>query len=211
MADCEPAISRPDPELVQRAARFSAATLGEAAGKSVDLPAAIKPVSPNMRVCGPAITVSSTPVDNLMLHQAIYAALPGDVLVAAVAGQYEAGYWGEIMTHAALHRQVAGLVIDGCVRDAERIEQMGFPVFSRGLCVRGTAKRGGGFLNRPITIGEVRIMPGDLVVGDRDGVVVIPQLETKQVLEAAEKRTRKEDWVKSQIAAGKTTLEIYEW
>lgn len=211
MAECDPVLSRPDAELVRRAARYSTATLAEAIGKSVDLPAAIKPISAKMRVCGPAITVDSPPADNLMLHQALYVAMPGDVLIAAVSGHYEAGYWGEIMTHAALHRQIAGLVMDGCVRDAEVIEQMGFPVFARGLCIRGTAKRGGGLLNRPITIGEVVIQPGDLVVGDRDGVVVIAQLEIKHVLAQAERRMQKEKWVKSQLAAGKTTLEIYEW
>ena len=109
----ESKVSRPDAGLVQRAAQFSAATLGEAVGKRTDLPAAIKPIAPNMRVCGPALTVSSPPMDNLTIHQTIYRAAPGDVLVVEVSGHYEAGYWGEIMTHAALNRRIAGLVIDG--------------------------------------------------------------------------------------------------
>lgn len=180
-------------------------------GNKGALPTAIKPIVPNTRVCGPAITVSSPPMDNLMLHKAIYVVEPGDVLVVEVSGYYEGGYWGEIMTHAALHRKVAGLVIDGCVRDADAIEQMGFPVFSRGLCIRGTAKRGGGLLNKAITIGEVRIVPGDLVVGDRDGVVIVSHSEIAYVLTEAEKRRRKENWVKNQLASGRTTLEIYEW
>lgn len=211
LADGETVISRPDSTLIQRAAEFSSATLGEAAGKPIDLPAAIQPISPRMKVCGPAITVSSPARDNLTLHQAIYVANPGDVLVVEVSGLYEAGYWGEIMTQAALHRKIAGVVIDGCVRDSDAIEETGFPVFARGLCIRGTAKRGEGHLNRPITIGEVSILPGDLVVGDRDGVVVIPQPEILPVLAAAEKRDQKERWVKDELAAGKTTLEIYGW
>ena len=211
MADGEIVIARPDSSLVQRAAGFSTATLGEATGKRIDLPAAIKPISQRMRVCGPAITVRSPARDNLTLHQAIYVANPGDVLVVEVSGFYEAGYWGEIMTHAALHRKIAGLVIDGCVRDSDPLEEMGFPVFARGLCIRGTVKRGKGRVNRPITIGEISIVPGDLVVGDRDGVVVIPQSEILQVLAEAEKRNQKEDRVKEDLAAGKTTLEIYGW
>ncbi len=211
MADGETVISRPDSTLIQRAADFSTATLGEASGKAIDLSSAIQPISPRMKLCGPAITVSSPARDNLTLHQAIYVAHPGDVLVVEVSGLYEAGYWGEIMTQAALHRKIAGLVIDGCVRDSDAIEETGFPVFARGLCIRGTAKRGKGRINRPITIGEVRIMPGDLVVGDRDGVVVIPQPEILQILAEAEKRNQKESWVKDELAAGKTSLEIYGW
>ncbi len=211
MPDGERVISRPDSALIQRAAKFSTATLGEATGKPIDLPVAIKPVSPRMRACGPAVTVASPARDNLTLHQAIYVANPGDVLVVEVSGLYEAGYWEDIMTHAALHRKIAGLVIDGCVRDSDAIEEAGFPVFSRGLCIRGTAKRGKGKMNQPITIGEVSIRPGDLVVGDRDGVVVIPQSEILEVLAEAGKRDQKENRVKDELAAGKTTLEIYGW
>lgn len=211
LADRESVISRPDPALIQRARKCSTATLAEAAGKRIDLPAAIKPIAPEMRVCGPATTVSSPGLDNLPLHRAIYVANPGDVLVVEVSGKYEAGYWGEIMTCAALHRKIAGLVIDGCVRDSEAIAGMEFPVFSRGLCIHGTAKREKGLINSPIMIGEVCVRPGDLVVGDKDGVVVIPQPEVLQVFGAAEKRKQKEDGVKEQLAAGKTTLEIYGW
>ena len=211
LADGERVIARPDSALVQRVAEFSTATLGEAAGKPIGLPVAIKPISPSMRACGPVVTVTSPARDNLTLHQAIYVANPGDMLVVEVSGLYEAGYWGDIMTHAALHRKIAGLVIDGCVRDSDAIEEAGFPVFCRGLCMRGTAKRGKGRINQPITIGEVSIRPGDLVVGDRDGVVVIPQSEVPDVLAEAGKRDQKENRIKDELAAGKTTLEIYGW
>ena len=211
MTNSDSTVSRPDAELVQRAARFSTATLGEALGKRGDLPPAIKPIALSMRVCGPAVTVSSPPLDNLALHKAIYLAAPGDVLVVEVSGYFEAGYWGEILTQAALCRNIAGLVIDGCVRDSSAIEQTKFPVFSRGLCIRGTTKKGAGRINQPITIGEIRISPGDLVVGDRDGVVVVPQSELAAVLAAAVAREQKEDRVKQQLKSGRTTLEIYGW
>lgn len=200
-----------DSDLIQRAARFGSATLHEAAGKKGALPYGIKPVAPGMKLCAPAVTVSSPPMDNLTLHRAIYQAGPGTALVVEVGGEYEGGYWGEIMTVAARQRGIAGLVIDGCVRDAALIEEMGFPVFSRGLSIRGTDKRGGGGINSAITVGEVTIRPMDLVVGDRDGVVVIPRQEIASTLEAAQKREEKEDRVKEELAAGKSTLDIYGW
>ena len=117
-----------------------AATLHEAGGKIGAMPSAIKPVAPAFRCCGPAVTVHSPGGDNLWLHRALYIAQPGDVLVVHVSGAYDHGYWGEIMTTMAKARGLAGLVIDGCVRDGVLLEQIGFPVFARGLCIRGTGK-----------------------------------------------------------------------
>lgn len=211
MVEIMQGIVRPDSDLIERALRFGSATLHEAAGKRGAFPYGIKPVSPGMRLCGPAVTVSSPPMDNLTIHQAIYQALPGDVLVVVVGGEYEGGYWGEIMTFAAGQRRIGGLVIDGCVRDADLIAQMAFPVFSRGLSIRGTDKKGGGRINAAVAVGEVTVHPGDLVVGDRDGVVVIPRQDVASVLEEARKREAKEDQVKRDLAAGKSTLEIYGW
>ena len=198
-------------ETLQRVSRYGSATLHEAMGKKGALPYGIKPIHPTMKICGPAATVSSPPIDNLMLHQALYVAQPGTVLVVDVNRGYEAGYWGEIMTVAAQQRKIAGLVIDGCVRDADLIEKLGFPVFSRGLSIRGTDKKGGGHINSPIVIGDVTVHPGDLVVGDRDGVVVIPPEEVHSTLDASQKREAKEDQIMKEIAAGKSTLEIYGW
>lgn len=203
--------ARPGTEQIRRAAQFSAATLLEAAGKKGALPSGIKPLAASMKICGPAVTVSSPPADNLTLHEAIYAAQPGDVLVVEVSGIHEAGYWGDIMTEAAICRGLQGLVIDGCVRDALDIQASGFPVFARGLCIRGTGKAGGGHINEPIKIGDVRIEPGDLIVGDCDGVVVIPAARVDEVLENAQKREAHENDVREQLRKGRTTLEIYGW
>ena len=112
----------------------------EAGGKIGALPSIIKPVAPAFRCCGPALTVHSPGGDNLWLHRALDVAQPGDVLVVHVSGAHEHGYWGEIMTTMAKVRGLAGLVIDGCVRDGVLLEQIGFPVFARGLCIRGTGK-----------------------------------------------------------------------
>ena len=204
-------IARPEPALIERAACFSSATLHEAMGKRGSLSYGIKPIIPEMRVCGPAVTVSSPPMDNLIIHKAIVAAQSGDILVVEVGGVYEAGYWGEIMTHAAQQRGIAGLVIDGCVRDGTLIERMAFPVFARGLSIRGTKKEGLGGINHPLTFGEIIVNPGDLIVGDGDGVVVVPREEIAQVLREAQKRDEKEAEVKRELTAGKTTLAIYGW
>jgi 4-hydroxy-4-methyl-2-oxoglutarate aldolase len=200
-----------DTAAISRAIHFGTATLHEAMGRKGALPHHIKPISPRMKIAGPAVTVSSPPMDNLMLHQAIYVAEPGSVLLVEVNRGYEGGYWGEIMTIAAQQRNIAGLVIDGCVRDADLIEHLGFPVFSRGLSVRGTDKQGGGHINWPILVGDITVNPGDLVVGDRDGVIVVPAAEISATLEAAQKREAKEQETKKNLIAGKSTLAIYGW
>jgi 4-hydroxy-4-methyl-2-oxoglutarate aldolase len=204
-------ILRPEAALIQRASRYSSATLHEAMGRKGALPYGIKPISPEMKLCGPALTVSSPPLDNLMVHRAMYLAQPGDILVVEVGGGYEGGYWGEIMTHAAQQRKIAGFVIDGCVRDGALIQELGFPVFSRGLSIRGTNKNGGGKINHPIKIGDITISPGDLIVGDGDGLVVVAREEIPQVLDAAQKREEKEEYFKQELAKGKSTIDLYGW
>jgi len=191
--------------------QFSAATLHEALGRVGNLPSAIKPISPGMKVCGPAYTVKTMPRDNVLLHRAYAYAKPGDVIVASCSGFYEAGYWGDLMSLGAKTRGIAGLVIDGCVRDADDIEAMGFPVFSRGLCIRGTSNHGDGTLNESIVIGEVWVHPGDIIVGDRDGVVVVPQNRIAEAIEKATAREGREEAVRTQLRQGKTSIQIYGW
>ena len=204
-------IERPHPALIERAAAFCAATLHEASGQLGALPSAIKPVTPDLKLCGPAVTVLSPPSDNLWLHRAIYVAQPGDILVVDVGGFSEAGYWGEIMTHAAIARRLGGLVIDGCVRDGPLLQGLGLPIFSRGLCIRAIGKdqQARGSVNQPIRIGEIVIQPGDLVAGDRDGVVIIPLSQIEATLANSAAREEKEDRVIKELAAGRSTLEIY--
>lgn len=193
--------------------KFDSATLHEAAGQIGALPSGIKPVAQGMRVEGPAFTVSSPPGNNLWLHKAIAEASAGDVLVVEVGGRYEAGYWGEIMTVAAQASGVVGLVIDGCVRDVEQIVGRGFPVFARGLCIQGTDKDSDppGSLNESITIGDVEISPGDLIVGDSDGVVAIPSDRIEEVFARSRERLDKEAAVMERLRRGETTLDIYGW
>lgn len=197
--------------LIEQLAQFQAATIHEAIGKQGALPSAIKPIVPSMMLCGRAFTIDSMPRDNLLLHRAIAQASEGDVLVAKMSNFYEAGYWGELMSVGAMQRGIAGLVIDGCVRDANQIEALGFPVFSRGLCIHGTTKYGKGTLNQPIIIGDIRIEAGDFVVGDRDGVVVVPADRAEEAIEKSTAREKKEANTLEQLRSGKTSLEIYGW
>jgi len=198
-------------EIITAIGKFSSATLHEAMGRYGDLPSGIKPISPHMKVCGTAYPVKTMPCDNTILHRAYAYAKPGDVLVVDCSGYYEAGYWGDLMSLGAKTQGLAGLVIDGCVRDADDIEAMGFPVFSRGLCIKGTGKHGDGTLNEPIILGNWTINPGDVIVGDRDGVVVIPQEKVLETIEKATAREEKEAGVRKQLLEGKTSIAIYGW
>ncbi|MPS29102.1 4-carboxy-4-hydroxy-2-oxoadipate aldolase/oxaloacetate decarboxylase [Pigmentiphaga sp.] len=206
-------IERPSPAQVEQALPLPSSTLHEAAGKIGALPSAIKPVHPSFRICGAAVTVQSPPADNLWLHRAIVAAQPGDVLVVHVGGHYEAGYWGEVMSQAARARGLAGLVIDGCVRDGAILERFGFPVFARGLCIRGTGKdfEARGWINAPTLFGDVTVQPGDLIVGDTDGVVAIPRARVDEVLAKARQREEDEARIIERLAAGENSLDIYGW
>ncbi len=198
-------------EIIAQLSQFSAATVHEALGKSGALPSAIKPISYKMKVCGPAYTVKTMPRDNKMLHRAYAKAKAGDVLVANCSNFYEAGYWGDLMSLGAITKGIAGLVIDACVRDADDIEAMGFPVFSRGLCIQGTGNHGEGTLNEPIVMGDCIVHPGDYILGDRDGVVVIPKARVLDAIEKAIAREKKEENTRKLLREGKTSLEIYGW
>ncbi len=206
-------IRRVAPDLVAQARSLPTATLHEAAGKTGALPWAIKPVSPTFRVCGSAVTVHSPGGDNLWSHRAIDVARPGDVLVVHTQGVYGYGYWGEIMATAAKARGLAGLVIDACVRDGELLAQVGFPVFARGLCIRGTAKDFGarGWINAPTLFDDVVVHPGDLIAGDGDGVVCIAHDQAAAVIQSARERERLEAAVLERLNGGENTLDIYGW
>ena len=185
------------------AAPFPSSTLHEASGGLGALPSAIKPIQPSMRLCGRALTIQCGAGDNLWIHRALLLAEPGDVLVCSVSDAYEHGYWGEILTVAAIAKNVVGLVIDGCVRDADQIVGLRFPVFARGLCIRGTSK--------PIVIGSTTIRTGDLVVADSDGVLVLSPEVIADTVERSKAREAKEAQIMAQLRAGHTTMALYGW
>jgi 4-hydroxy-4-methyl-2-oxoglutarate aldolase len=195
---------------MRQLAELGTATVHEAYGRRGALPSAIKPVSPAFRVCGPAFTVDCPPCDNLWIHRAVYAARAGDVLVVDVGGQIEAGHWGEILSQAAVLRDLGGLVIAGGVRDVDQLAAVGFPVFAANVCIRGTSKdaTAAGRLGEAITIGDVTVRRGDAVVGDRDGVVVVDAAALDAVAAAATARVAAEREVIRRLRSGESTLEI---
>ena len=201
-------MERPDPSLVRSFAGLGAATVYEAAGRIGSVDPGIKPLAPGFRVLGPAFTVVCHPRDNLMLHKALQLAQPGDVLVASTGGHFHAGYWGGLMATSAVAHGIGGLVIDGCVRDSAEIAAMGFPVFCRGTCMRGTTKGVLGRINHPLIFGEVLVHPGDLVLGDDDGLVVIPQDQLQKVLEASNRRVEAEKTKADKLRRKITSVEL---
>lgn len=204
-------IQRCSPEVVRTARGLSSATIHEAAGKTGALPSSIKPVHTDFRLCGPAVTVHCPPGDNLWLQRAVYVAQPGDILVVSVSGAYEHGYWGEILSTAATVVGLGGLVIDGGVRDGALLGDVGFPVFARRLCIRGTSKdlAARGWINAPLLIEDLTVNPGDLVFGDTDGVVAIPRFRAAEVVEASVRRDAAEAVIMQRLRSGETSLEIY--
>lgn len=202
-----------DADTLAAARRLPTATLHEAGGKIGALPSALKPVAPGMALAGPALTVHSPPGDNLWLHRALDIARPGDVMVVHCGGAHEHGYWGEIMATMAQARGLAGLVIDGGVRDGALLAAMGFPVFARGLCIRGTGKDFGaiGWLNHPVWMGEVVVQAGDLIVGDGDGVVAVPHARAAEVVARGLQREADEAAILQRLKLGASTLDVYGW
>lgn len=201
-------ISRPDRELIEQFRTIGVATVYEAAGRVGSIDPAIRPLARGVRIIGPAVTVHCHPKDNLMLHKALQVASEGDVIVASVDGYFYAGYWGGLMTGSAIARRLGGLAIDGCVRDTEEIVEMGFPVFCRGACIRGTTKDVLGSVNHPILFGDIVVNPGDLILGDDDGMVAIPKADIEKVLEASRRRMEKEKDKAKALATGTSSVEL---
>ena len=201
-------FQRPPEKLVAAFKDFGAATVYEAAGRIGSVDPAIKPLGRNMRLLGAALTVRCHPRDNLMLHKALQIGHPGDIVVASTDGYPAAGYFGDLMATSAMARQIGGLAIDGCVRDSAEIIEMGFPIFCRGTCMRGTTKQTLGSVNHPVLFGDVVVHPGDLVLGDDDGIVIIPQARLEEVLETTRSRVEKEKEKAAVLKQGVSSVEF---
>lgn len=198
-----------DASVVTRAAlELGSATLGESGARRMH--SRIKPVWKGARFAAPAYPVRCTPGDNLAIHVAVARAPAGSALVADMGGTRDFGYWGEVLTTGAEARGIAALVIDACVRDCDALEAHGFPVFATGLALTGAGKTLAGTVAQPVTVGDVEVTAGDWVVGDTDGVVVIPNAELETVLAAGRARADKEAGLFAALRAGATTLELLD-
>jgi len=193
--------------MIDDALALGAATLGESGARRMH--PRVKPAWVGARVAGPAFTVRCSPGDNLAIHVAVTRAPAGSVLVADMSGERDFGYWGEVLTTAAEVRGIAGLVIDACVRDCDALAAHGFPVFSTGLALTGASKVQPGAIDRPVTVGDATVEPGDWIVGDVDGVVVLPGADLEAVLIAGRARAAKEDALFATLRDGGSTVEEF--
>lgn len=200
---------RADPGDVARLAEYGVATVHEAIGRTGYLGPAIRPVYLGSRVGGTAVTVVCWPGDNLMVHAAVEQCRPGDILVVTTTSPSSDGAFGELLATALQHRGVRGLVTTGGVRDVAELHAMNFPVFCAAVSAQGTVKATAGAVNVPISINGQRIAPGDAVVADDDGVVVVGRSEVDRALAAAQVRTENENVSRAAFRDGELGLDRY--
>jgi 4-hydroxy-4-methyl-2-oxoglutarate aldolase len=203
LSDIRRDFERVSPAVVQRASAFAASILADVAGRYGTLDGRITPISPSARMAGPAFTVEVRPGDNLMIHAAMTIAKPGDVLVIDGKGDRTCALMGSIMINACRKLGLAGVVVDAAVRDTEELRELGFPVYSVGANPNGPTKFVPGRINWPISCGGRTVNPGDLIVGDADGVVVVEREKAESLLDLAAKKVTEEQARIADIVAGK--------
>lgn len=189
-------------------AKFGTATIHEAQGRLGALDSRIKPIDRNMRVCGPAFTVESAPRDNLMLQLAIHFAQLGDVIVVSAGAYEEAGSFGDVLGNACVAKGIAGVITDTGVRDTMALIELGLPVFSRSVCIKGTVKESLLQINGNIVVGGELIRPGDVIAGDADGVVVVRREDAAEAaVKCATREADEDDYIKA-YKSGRTIIDV---
>lgn len=202
-------IQRAEPDLIARLGECGVATVHEAQGRSGLLQPYMRPIYPMARVAGSAVTVYCQPGDNLMIHAAMAVAKPGDVLVVVTASASTDGMFGELLAVSCRAHGVQGLIIDAGVRDVSELTAMSFPVWAKAISAQGTVKATAGSVNIEVVCAGALVRAGDVVVGDQDGVVIVPCEQAAQVAQAAAQRVAKEEQTRRRLAAGELGLDMY--
>ncbi|WP_228546159.1 4-carboxy-4-hydroxy-2-oxoadipate aldolase/oxaloacetate decarboxylase [Halegenticoccus tardaugens] len=200
-------FNRPPKDVVAGFADHSAADVHEAMGKKNAMASTIGHVGGPKNVYGPACTVRVPPGDNMMVHAGVEYAHPGDVLIVAAESDH-AATWGELATQNAQMQGLAGLVSNGNVRDIAYLSNSDLPVFAAAISQAGAVKETPGSVNVPVAVGGVTVSPGDIIVGDADGVTVVPRGDAHRVLEATEAKVKHEEYLRRQIREGRTLYEL---
>jgi 4-hydroxy-4-methyl-2-oxoglutarate aldolase len=202
-------IERADRSAVDGLAALGTATVHEAIGRRGFAGPQLRPIQQGTRLAGTAVTVSSHPGDNLMIHAAVELCQEGDVLVVASTAPSTHGVFGELLASSLMARGVRALVTDAGVRDTAELREIGFAVWSQHVSCQGTVKASAGSVNVPVVLGQVVVNPGDVVCGDDDGVVVVARDEAAWALERSRERAAREDGTRARLAAGELGVDIY--
>ena len=202
-------IPRAAAGTIRSLGELGVATVHEAQGRTGLMRPFMRPVYPGARVSGSAVTVSCAPGDNMMIHAAIEVCAPGDVLVVTTFSESTDGMFGDLLAVSCRAHGIVGLVIDAGVRDTADLTAMEFPVWSKAVSAQGTVKATPGWVNVPVVCAGAAVQPGDVIVGDADGVVVVPRLDADAVANAAQDRLAKEEKTRARLKAGELGLDFY--